>query len=162
MAARPALTALVLVTALVASGAGSGEAAAQAEPDCRASTALGQRAGVIRYRIRCNFEVTDLGLRVDRRVFRAQRRPEIRNADPEDGMRCRRNRPRSIRCGGRAGARTTILGDVAVRGDRCGVDVRFAVSGGVDCDDPDFGCLDVAFAANLRDERPSGCVSFAG
>ncbi len=57
---------------------------------------------------------------------------------------------------GRPGSGATVRGSFAVEGDPCGVETRFKVLGGADCDDGN-ACPDIGFIARGRDQQVAGC-----
>ena len=146
-----ALTSCVAFGALVSPASGGGPFP---EPKCRATTAL-DAAQRLAFRVRCNFEATDISLATSAPVHDVRRQLKVTRADPGDAFRCRQPSERRIKCRGRAGKGATVRGAFSVNVDPCAVSTRFEVFGGLDCDGR--LCPAIGFQVNKRDKQPAGC-----
>lgn len=145
--------ALVVVAAALATAASTG--AKEYTPDCRAHTALAPQPHRLTFRIRCNFELNELGVNPTAQVRKVRRKTTLKHPDPEDRMRCKRAGD-DAGCSGRAGEGVTVIGTMRVHGARCSTSTRFDYFGGVDCDGPQ-ACIRIGYAGWTRDHKPTGC-----
>lgn len=155
--------ALALIFALPASsGAGAGAAPGGEDPRCSAVTKArpGKTRNVV-YRVRCNFEVEQLSIQTNRRVYVVQRRPRLDNPDRGDRLACRRGGQNSrgrfdrrlLRCNGTTGAGVRVVGAFKVNGNPCALRAHIRASGGVDGEVvPDIG-----YFATVHRRNPRGC-----
>jgi hypothetical protein len=128
------------------------------DPFCSAVTKHQPAVRDVQFRIRCNYLVDRLSIRSSRRIESVQRRPALRDPDPEDHFRCSRRSATLVRCYGETGENVRIDGSFGVRGDPCvELRARFRTSGGLDCDDPGKGCPAIGFAAHVETRHPRGC-----
>lgn len=156
---RPRAAFIVLATAAaLAALPGAAAPAKEWQPSCHGSTAIGERPHELAFRVSCNFEMTDVDVYpAEPAIVRAVRHnPRLRHPDPEDGFRCWRHE-NSARCRGKAGSQVRMTGALRMHGDRCATGTDIYVSGGMDCDDPDYSCPAIGYLGHLRDPQPAGC-----
>jgi hypothetical protein len=157
MTLRRAGVAVLVTTAGLAAALATGGAAGAREfvPDCHARTSLAPQPHRLNFRVRCNFELTDLEIDPTTEIRKIRRKTTLRHPDPEDRMRCKRDGS-DAECSGRAGDGVTVIGTMRVHGDRCATDTTFGYIGGVDCDNGD-SCIAIGYAGSARDRKPAGC-----
>jgi hypothetical protein len=106
--------------------------------------------------VECNFRVTNLALRANRRLVAVAATPALYGPDPGDQLSCVRKRARRASCTGEVGdgVRVRVPMRALCKG---ALRVRVRASGGLDCDSGD-ACPAIGLAAvTSARSTPSGC-----
>ena len=153
--ARPCLAATLLLPLLALFPATT---AGRFEPDCKAVTKAAGGRYNLTFRVKCNFSADSVVAQPNRPIERVRHRPALDRPDPEDHVRCHRDRnPPAATCAGEMGDNVRLRGALRVRGNPChALRTGFGVTGGVDCE-PGQQCIDIGYAANLPPKPPRGC-----
>jgi hypothetical protein len=145
---------LIVVLALAVTDAPS-DAEQGFAPDCGAVTRVADGKRNVSFRVRCNFSLRSMTIRISRGLSRLTKKPAIDSARSEDHLTCAKERWRRADCEGVLEVNARARGAFAVRGDPCELSARFRFDGAA-CT-PGVVCPAVALFARARVKRPRGC-----